>query len=341
MFWGVDMTFSYDVKNQLIERVNNYESLANFIIGIFISAVDVYRDGFTYSASFTTENHKLVEMILAAFYDERFHFKGRYSIHIKVSKKGYYRYYLYGEDIGSFLEQLGILNGYVLVSDNYKDFFEDYSEIDTVLQENLLIYIDRENNDFISKSIKSNKYRQFFASGLFVASGSVSNPKKSYHMELSLKNKVTADFIRRIVMSVFDVDVKLTIRTKVYSLYIKEKDIIADILSAIGANKSRLTYEVVMVEKDMNNKVNRIVNCDRANIKRATETSNRQISAIHKIINTIGLEQLDDKLREVATLRLEYPYMTLSELAEESDTSLTKSGINHRLNKLEKIASNL
>ncbi|MBQ2868217.1 MAG: DNA-binding protein WhiA, partial [Firmicutes bacterium] len=114
-----------------------------------------------------------------------------------------------------------------------------------------------------------------------------------------------------------------------------------DLLNILGAHGQLLTFENVKIMKEMKNKTNRIMNCESANLDKTVNTAGRQIAAIEKIKNSRGLASLPPKLFEAANLRLDHPEATLAELAELADPPLAKSGLNHRLKKIEEIASKI
>ena len=109
----------------------------------------------------------------------------------------------------------------------------------------------------------------------------------------------------------------------------------------MGAMKSTLELMNVKIYKDVRNKVNRVTNCETANIGKTVVASSNQIKDIEWIAEHEGLDYLPDELRQVAELRLDNPELSLSELCEISNTGLTKSGMNHRFKKITEIADNL
>ena len=124
-------------------------------------------------------------------------------------------------------------------------------------------------------------------------------------------------------------------------LYIKEAELIKDFLALLGADNSVMALSNEMIIREKRNQINREVNCINANISKTVDASMRQIEAINVIISTIGIESLDDQLQEVAFLRMANPEESLDGLLSLSTLQLSKSGLNHRLNKLIKIAKEL
>ena len=143
-------------------------------------------------------------------------------------------------------------------------------------------------------------------------------------------------------MNHFDLNAKTIERKKGYVTYLKEAEKISDFLNLVGATQAMLKFEDVRIVRDMRNSVNRIVNCETANLNKTIGAALRQVDNIRYIDNTIGLDQLPEKLREIARLRVEYQDVTLKELGEMVSTGVvSKSGVNHRLRKIDEIADGL
>ena len=161
-----------------------------------------------------------------------------------------------------------------------------------------------------------------------------------YHIEVSSKNH---DFLSDLSSLLFEFGImsKLITRKSTYVLYFKEAEAVKDLLALMGANQSVLALSVEISTREKRNLVNRQVNCINANISKTVDASLKQISAINTIISTIGLDSLSEELQEVAMLRLANPEESLDELLQLSSIKLSKSGLNHRLNKLLKIAKEL
>lgn len=174
--------------------------------------------------------------------------------------------------------------------------------------------------------------------GAFLGGGTVSNPKKNYHAELVTNAEAFARFLADILQK-SGVRAKIIHRRQNFVVYLNEGDGIAALLAMIGAHSRVLTFENVRVLKEMRNNVNRAVNCETANINKTVNAAMTQIANIRRIDRTIGLENLRESLREAAELRLSYPESTLGELCELCGA--TKSGMNHRLRKLNAIAQDL
>lgn len=178
--------------------------------------------------------------------------------------------------------------------------------------------------------------------GAFLAGGSVNNPETSrYHLEIySLyeeHNQVIADMMNR-----YELNARTIVRRSGYITYLKGAEKIADFLSLIGATTAMLRFEDVRIMRDMRNSVNRLVNCENANLDKVANASTRQIDNIEFIDATVGLGQLPTKLREVAEARLEHKEVSLKELGDlVPGGPISKSGINHRLRKINDYAKQL
>ncbi|AEB29115.1 putative morphogen [Carnobacterium sp. 17-4] len=178
--------------------------------------------------------------------------------------------------------------------------------------------------------------------GSFLAGGSVNNPETSrYHLEIHSSYEEHNDDICQ-MMNQFDMNARTLERRNGYITYLKEAEKIADFLALIGATSGMLKFEDVRIIRDMRNSVNRLVNCENANLNKTIDAASKQIESIKFIDEMIGLDKIPTKLREIALVRLEYPEVTLKELGEMIPSgTISKSGINHRLRKLNEMAENL
>ncbi len=176
--------------------------------------------------------------------------------------------------------------------------------------------------------------------GAFMGGGLINNPNKKYHLEITFNSEKNQKIIQSII-SDFNITTKSLIRKNGYSLYIKEGEIISDFLAVIGANTAVIRYEEIRVIKDKRNNINRIVNCETANFNKTIEASVLQVQAINLIKSKNKFEELPENLKEIAELRLESPDANLIELGEMLSVPISKSGINHRLNKILEIAKEL
>ncbi|NCB64028.1 MAG: DNA-binding protein WhiA, partial [Clostridia bacterium] len=175
--------------------------------------------------------------------------------------------------------------------------------------------------------------RTSFLRGAFLAGGSVSDPGKSYHLEL-----VTSHYnVSRELAALFPevgFHPKQTTRNSNYLTYFKTSEVIEDFLTAIGAPIAAMEIMNAKAEKDLRGGVNRRVNCDAANLDKAVEAAQIQIEAIYTLERRGILQELPDKLKEAVDLRMAWPELTLAQLAELCEPPVTKSAFNHRLRKL-------
>ncbi len=173
--------------------------------------------------------------------------------------------------------------------------------------------------------------------GGFLAVGSITSPEKAYHIELSFADVVLANEYMQF-MEQFGLKPKNISRKGYEIVYMKEGQDIVDFLNVIGAHRALMEMENIRILKDMRNQVNRIVNCETANLEKTVNASLRQVECIKYLDEVIGIENMPVGLKEIARLRLEFPEASLSELGNMLTPPLGKSGVNHRLRKLEKIA---
>lgn len=188
--------------------------------------------------------------------------------------------------------------------------------------------------------VQSDCCKRAFARGCFLATGSMSDPRGHYHLEVVCLDKNKAEQIAKI-LNVFSLDAKIVVRKKYYVVYLKDGALIVDALNIMGAHLSLLEMENIRVEKEMRNTINRQVNCELANITKTVNAANKQVEDILFIQEKIGFGELTDGLKEIADLRLQYPDASLKELGAKLDPPVGKSGVNHRLRKLSVIAEEL
>lgn len=182
--------------------------------------------------------------------------------------------------------------------------------------------------------------KRAFIRGAFLAAGSISNPEKSYHIEIVCAARSKAEQVKQLINS-FGLESKVIERKKSYVVYLKEGSQIVDLLNIMEAPVALMELENVRILKEMRNSVNRMVNCETANINKTVSAAVKQTEDIQYIQNTIGLKKLPEGLQEIAELRLTYPNATLKELGDLLTVPLGKSGVNHRLRKLSEIAEKL
>ncbi|MDQ0244684.1 DNA-binding protein WhiA [Bacillus fengqiuensis] len=197
-------------------------------------------------------------------------------------------------------------------------------------------------HDISSELIKKKCCKRSYLRGAFLAGGSINNPEtSSYHVEIFSLYKEHNESLCEL-MNMFHLNGKTLERKKGFITYLKEAEKITEFLSVIGAHNALLRFEDVRIVRDMRNSVNRLVNCETANLNKTIGAAIRQVENIRLIEEVVGLDTLPEKLREIARLRVDYQDVTLKELGEMvSGGKISKSGINHRLRKIDEIADKL
>lgn len=188
--------------------------------------------------------------------------------------------------------------------------------------------------------IKNRCCRRSYVRGAFLGGGSITNPEKTYHLEFVTSKEEHAKGLSDVINS-FGLNSKIVIRKENYVIYIKEGEQIVDLLNIIGAHQALLKLEDIRVLKNVRNNINRLVNCETANLGKTIDASMRQVSNIKYIKNTIGLNKLPNNLREIAELRLQYNDASLKELGMMLNPPVGKSGVNHRFRKIDQLAEEL
>ena len=197
------------------------------------------------------------------------------------------------------------------------------------------------SNTIAPELLKKNCCKRAYLRGAFLAGGSVNNPEtSSYHLEIATLYKEHGEALSEL-LNKYELNSKTIERKKGFITYLKEAEKISDFLSIIGAYSAVLRFEDVRIVRDMRNSVNRLVNCETANLNKTIGAAIRQVENIKYINRTIGIEALPEKLIEIARLRMEYQDVTLKELGEMISGGISKSGINHRLRKIDEIANKL
>ena len=179
--------------------------------------------------------------------------------------------------------------------------------------------------------------RRNYVRDLFLCCGSVSDPRKEYHLEWSCDSKEQASQLKEILLS-FGKEAKAVLRKKVHVVYFKDSEDIVDLLNLMGAPISMMEMENQRILKGLRNSVNRRVNCETANIGKTVSASRKQISDITFLEESGILRTLPESLRKMAELRLQYPDTPLRELGDLAVPPIGKSGVNHRLRRLTEIA---
>ncbi len=298
-------SFSYTVKEELCSEITDRDKKYACLYGMLISAKHFSFEKIV----FQTKNDRVFSLFKELVFGV---IKNKSSLKIteKVNKAGVYTY---SAEISSEMSEY-ILN-------RYKYF--DGSDTRRIISEN----IDTNN-------------LPAFLIGIFLASGSVIDPNKEYHLEFVTPFADMADEIKKFLVHV-GVSVKLSERKGVYIVYLKESESIEDLLTYMGATMSSLEIMNVKILKDVRNKANRISNCDTANIEKSIAAAAKQVEDIEFIEKTIGFGGLSEDLREIAEIRLENPDFSLRELGQALEKPISRSGVNHRMKKLSAIAEDI
>lgn len=171
----------------------------------------------------------------------------------------------------------------------------------------------------------------------FLAGGSLSDPGRAYHLEMVIRRLPAARQLVQL-LAAYDLPAAVIKRYGYNVVYMKGGDRLADFLALTGAHVAHLDFENLRLEKDLRNNVNRIVNCDTANVKRMVDASARQLRLLDLIHDSGSWSSLPEELRATAELRMNNPDLSLRELGELMDPPVGKSGVSHRLRRLEKMA---
>lgn len=188
--------------------------------------------------------------------------------------------------------------------------------------------------------VRSSCCARAYLRGAFLSVGSMSDPKKSYHLEFVCDEKTQALQLQE-MLSEFQIEARIIGRKKYHVVYLKEGAGIVDLLNVMGAHISLMELENMRILKEMRNSINRRVNCETANISKTVTAAGRQIEDILLIRDRYGFENLPDNLRQMAEVRLEYPDAALKELGGYLEPVVGKSGVNHRLRRLSEIADKI
>ncbi len=191
---------------------------------------------------------------------------------------------------------------------------------------------------FIIKEDLKQEEQKAIIRGCFLGSGSINNPDNKYHLEIAFLNTYNLEYIYEICKK-FNVNFKVLNKNSKCSLYLKEGEEISKLLALIGANKAVLKFEDIRITRQIRGKVNRLVNCETANLNKVINASVEQIEAIKKLQKERRFNKLDSNLKEIANLRLKNPDMSLNELGKLLEKPIGKSGVNYRLKKIIEIAN--
>ena len=306
------MSFTTEIKNEICS--NDFSKLENIcMLSAFVRNNASYNNE---NIIILSENPKVVRKIFTIF-------KDLYDINPVIvqgksnnfNKKSYYNIIIH-EKIDLILKDLMVLDEDGKYLSVPKSYFLDGEDL-----------------------------KRAYLRGLFLAKGSVNDPKKSrYHLEFLIDNKLEAYLIVDILKE-FDISAKVIVRDKGYMTYVKEAEKIGDFLRIVSANNAILYYEDIRIYRDHKNMTNRLNNCEQANVDKVISASEKQIEDINLIEEKIGLDAVSEKIKDVIIYRKKYPEVSLSELSyiisKETDQDISKSGLNHRFRKIHELADKL
>ena len=189
-------------------------------------------------------------------------------------------------------------------------------------------------------NLNKNFSKDSYLRGAFLVNGFVNDPEKMYHLEISTNNEGEANFIHTL-FNYYGLNARISFWKKKWVTYLKRGDSIFEFLRLIGLQNALLYFQDIRARKDVLNIVNRLVNCETANLDKIVLSAAKQLHDIDVIEKKIGLQHISPRLLLVAEVRKNLPYASLQELVEEVDFKITKSGIYHRLKKISQIAESL
>lgn len=307
------MSYSTDTKELLAAQSVTTSDIQKSILIAFLKSngnFEFVEDEINYNAVTETSSvARFLYKILKELFGKKLDIKYGLSRNIGNSKF----YNLYVRDCKNILEECYII-------DKSNPYGIDYSIPEVVL--------------------KSEYMRKGFLKGIFLSIGSLNDPQNSYHLEFVFTNERLAQDSMLLFES-FGIKSRITKRREYNVLYIKEGSAIVDFLNIIGISKKALEIENIIVLRNVKNIINRRLNCDEANMKRMLKSSYRQLDAIKVIEGTIGLSKLPRELKELAECRLDNPEFDMKSLAELLNPPVSKSTVNKRFKKIEKISNDL
>lgn len=312
------MSFSSKVKNEICRYINlsDKEALAELSAIMRASGTLTFAGNRKVSFKISTENAAIARLVFRIL-------KCRFNVHTKIMIKR----------SNSFKKN----NVYIIVITEDMNLKTLLKETEVLKENDGILYL---NYDISDNLLCSDEAKRAYIRGAFLGGGSISNPEKTYHLEFVTHNEDYAKNLSKLINS-YKLLSKVIQRKNSYIVYIKEGEQITNLLTIIGAYTSLLELENVRIMKEMRNNVNRLVNCETANLSKTVNAAVRQVQSIRLIEKEIGLKRLPKNLREVAELRLKYPDESLKELGEMLNPPVGKSGVNHRLRRIEKIAEEL
>ena len=219
---------------------------------------------------------------------------------------------------------------------NYIYILEINDRIDFII-EDLCLNKDIPDSYIIDDDILKRSYLR----GVFLACGSINDPKKSrYHLEFIVDNYSYATFVSSL-LNEYNLNSKVLKRDNRYMIYIKEAEKISDFIKLLNARTSLFYYEDIRIYRDHKNMTNRLNNCEQANVDKMIQASSEQLELIRKLRETRDFDLLEQGIKDICIYKEKYPESSMAELAEiistETERPITKSGINHRFRKIKEM----
>lgn len=296
-------SFSYLVKSEIIDNLNSYDKANAAALGILKLSKSFDKENIT----LITENEKV-----AGFLAKQLNkICGHKAVRVKDLRK-------------SKRSNLFTVN---VENENDREFIVSFFNV--------------KNNRLLKEDLPKKRLISSLIAGIFLACGSVIDPNKEYHIEFVMPSLELCNDFGIILIDNFDILAKHTERKNANIVYIKESEHIEDLLTLMGASKASLEIMNVKILKDVRNKINRAVNCDNANIEKSLKAAERQIEDIELIERTIGFASLSDDLREIAEIRYNNPDYNLKELGLALNPPISRSGANHRLERIRRAADEI
>lgn len=313
------MSFSHNVKDELCRQKIKNACCQRAEIAAFLQTTGIVniKGNNNISIKFHTENAAIARRIYELI-------KSLYDI---IPELTVYRN-----------ERFQKVHGYTLTVTDSADAIH-------IMRDTGVLYDDAQANNILNYNIdqgvvKKRCCKKSYLRAVFLGIGSITDPEKDYHLELVAGDETYARSLVELIHH-FGINAKYIERKNNYVVYLKESEQIIRFLNIIRATNSLLEIENVKVYKDMRNNINRLVNCETANLTKTVDAAWRQVSDIQYIKDTVGLNILPQQLKQLAQLRMEYTEASLKELGEMLDPPLSKSGVNHRLKKIEQLAEDL
>ncbi|MDY3119015.1 MAG: DNA-binding protein WhiA [Peptoniphilus sp.] len=311
------MSFSKDVKNELARVPMENMAILHAELAAYVRTCGVIRlrEGLRIDLSFHTENAAVARRILSAI------------------KR------LFGSDV----EVAATQNMYLKKNKQYRIRMTDEGSVRSLLMDSDFLRPDNVFQMHYAVDpalLRDTESIRAYIRGSFLGAGSVTSPSKRYHLEMISHDKMHGEDIKKWLARA-GFSAKGIYRKDDYIIYLKEAEKISDLLAFMGAGRSVLEFESTRVVKDVRNNVNRLVNCETANLSKTVNAAGRQLRDLATIQKTIGLSALDEELLPVATMRIRHPEASLLEIGEMMQPKMSKSGVNHRLKKIHELAETL